>query len=222
MAKSSQISAEYLSLIEDWACAAYALVDQLPEKYKAKPTTVSQMISVLFDNKIKKETRDGIKTQGTLFDHHGEIIRALNETATSLKQHAPKIAFVFEKLSESYVAAMSNSDTFIVPDKYLGLDLAKPVLPTRKKRDPNMKLPQTILDEWRDAAIVQMEVAGVDVTQDLKTALDENFLVVRANFGNMTQKEFDHEDNEPAIRELLTKITGEPHVTVAQYMRMAI
>lgn len=50
----------------------------------------------------------------------------------------------------------------------------------------------------------------------------KNLLVVRANFGHMTSSEFDNENNEQAIRDLLAQITGESHITVAQYMRHAI
>ena len=218
----ARISKEYIRLSEEWACAAYALISAVKPEVKIEPSSVSQMISVLMEHKLGAEAKKAIKLHGSLFDHHPEIVKEIDETVVALESHAPKRALIFRKLGESYRAALENSETFIIPDDFLIVDFSKPVAPKPAKKDPNMKLPQKILNEWREATLAQMEVTGQELTPEIQTALDENLLVIRANFGRMTAQKFDSEENEQAIRDFLQKITGEPHITVAQYMAQAI
>lgn len=217
----ARISPKYLSLAEDWAKATYALIQSSRHKLDIQPASIPQMISVFMDHIVGQDIGKALKSHGSLFEHHGKIFEKTQETADALRKHAPKRALIFEKMAESYLAAMNNGDDFVIPDEYLLMDFSKPVAEP-KKRDPKMKLPQKLLNDWRDVTLAQMELHEIGSTPEITKALDENLLVIRSNFGHMTGDQFDDENNEEAIKAVLGQITGEPHITVAQYMRQAI
>ena len=216
----ARMSEKYLRLSEDWARAAYALVRAAQPSLDVAPSSVSLMLNVLIDHMVGGEVSKSIKASGSLFENHDIILPKVLETAEDLKTHAPIRSLIFQKLGESYLAALSNSDTFSFPDKFYDIDFSRPV-PVRPQKT-NQKLPKKVIDEWTKMTLSQMEVVGVSITDEFRTALEENMLMVVANFGHMTQKQFDDEENEPEIRKFLGTITGEPNVTVAQYMRNAI
>lgn len=216
------VSTKYLDLSADWARAAYALICLDNPKTDIEPSSVMQMLRVLVDHKLGGQIRGAVKSHGSLFEYHREIVEGIYATVDALMKEAPKRTTMFKKLGESYLAALSNGDAFIVPDEYVDIEFTNPVSDETCSGEPKRRLPKKVIDEWRDATMAQMELDGVDNNLGYSLALDENMLTVMANFGHMTQRQFDDEANEPKIEAFLNNITGEPHITIAQYMRQAI
>jgi hypothetical protein len=218
----AQVTKTYLDLVDDWMRATYALISELYPDHDIKPSFIPKMISFLVQNQLGGTIRFALEKEGSLFDYHHKIIQELSETEAALRSHAPKVSLVYRKLSESYLAALSNSDTFKIPDWAYEIDFsAEKHERTVVRKDPNKKLPQKIFDEWRQVVNAQMEKDGLDISEHA-IALDENFHVLRTYFGSMSSKQFNDEQNEPNILEVLREIKGEQNIIVARYMESTL
>ncbi|MEM9468726.1 MAG: hypothetical protein AAF988_01035 [Pseudomonadota bacterium] len=210
-------------LKQEWARATYSLLVSSRKNEILSPQRVYALINILFEHKIVPRKAASILDDNSFFDEYwiAQVASELKGTSSALAGHASKTSHAFQCMFDSYLAALENKGNFIISRDFSDLTFEKVNEKAKKSTRSSQKLPQAVLDEWREATMGQMEASGVLIDQEYRSALAQNLLSIADEFGHLTRKQFDDEANESNILNFLDSITDEPHAEVATYMKMA-